>query len=186
MARPEVKFGPSAELFDSIPFDLVYHDERYGSAESAVMTFHRHAELLIPEALPLDDLVRIVCRSEAERQTLMNLAGAAATPWAPKIRTVGAPLFFRRGTYLTSVQSEQHTLVVRLSRGHICGRDPLPIRVVVEECESDRTWEWQGSTQDNEVRIELSPSTQRSKTKIWLWDALAYQDNLDYTDDIPF
>ncbi len=184
MGRPEVQYGNTQALFESIPFELVYHSEAIGPELSkSEVIFRRHAEILIPKALPLDSLVAIACRSKAESQTLVNLAGESATPWVGKIHSVGDPLFFRNFVYLETVQSEIHDLVIRPHSDRWLSNPP-PIKVLVTEFSSNQRWKWEGRLDRPELRIKFPVS--RSRTEVFVHGVLAYQDDLDFSDDIPF
>jgi hypothetical protein len=76
--------------FQSIPFDDVYSDGGMGS-RVADLTFSRHAEVLVPNALPLNPHLKMVCcRSTAERQTLLHLLQVTdqqlRAKWEPQVR----------------------------------------------------------------------------------------------------
>ncbi len=182
----EARYGDSLDLFGSIPFDLVYHDEPYDRTQRAKMNFHRHAEILVPNYLRTESLLGIACRSDAERQTLISLAHDAASEWEPKIRTVGDPLFYRRALYIISVHSEWDHLVLRLHLGGRGQSRPALVKIEVTELDSGRRWTWAGSVGRPELRIQFSDRPEYSMTKIWVHGALAYQNTLDFTDDIPF
>ena len=73
--RPPV--GDSADFFEAIPFEKVYHDSWMREEEKQEIKFHRHAEIIVPHELELDALARIWCRSEAEYLTLLHLLPTA-------------------------------------------------------------------------------------------------------------
>lgn len=64
--------GDDAAYFAAIPFEKVYHNSWLSEVEKRNIVFHRHAEVLIPEELDLGALKYIICRSEAELETLRN------------------------------------------------------------------------------------------------------------------
>ncbi|MCA9656001.1 MAG: DUF4433 domain-containing protein [Myxococcales bacterium] len=185
MARAGVLHGADLALFDAIPFDLVYHDAPVSPSVKDRVVFHRHAEILVPDSLPLrPHLTAIACRSEAERQTLVNMAGSASTAWRDKTYVVQD--FFRHGVFLRSVHTEREKLVMRFHRNPRCVVMPASYRGLVEETGSGRFWQWDGTIDDDEIPVCLANTPGHSKTRIWIHDALAYQDDLDFTDDIPF
>jgi len=74
IASPYAMYGPEEKDFQRIPFNKVFHYGRYDTSVEGDIKFHRHAELLIPEMLSLkENLKLIVCRSYAERQSLIYL-----------------------------------------------------------------------------------------------------------------
>lgn len=74
--NPGEPTGQSAEFLESIPFKDVYHDSGVGplgAHRRSVILHARHAEVLVKDELSLDNLRMVVCRSEPERETLLNL-----------------------------------------------------------------------------------------------------------------
>lgn len=71
---PEV--GDSADFYCELPFERIYHDSSlygYDDGYKKQIIYNRHAEVIVPDALDLGPLRRVWCRSEAERETLLNL-----------------------------------------------------------------------------------------------------------------
>jgi hypothetical protein len=60
--------------FKEIPFKYVYHDSRFDPYDRDDIIYHRQAEVVVPDQLDFDNLKGIFCRSEAEYQTLLELA----------------------------------------------------------------------------------------------------------------
>ena len=72
-----------------MPFELIYHDTRFEPQERSQIVFHRNAEVLIPQRLGLRNVRRILCRSQAEYETLRNLLPLGAWDrWAGKVGVV--------------------------------------------------------------------------------------------------
>src|SRR5215203_894523 len=65
-------FNSSAYQLAKLPFQLIYHDEGF-SQGAGYITFHRHAEVLIPNALDLKSLKKICFRSPSELETFLTL-----------------------------------------------------------------------------------------------------------------
>lgn len=74
----------SATAFRDMPFDLIYHDSWLRPEERDEILRARRAQVILPEALPLDNLGHIICRSPAERDTLLALLGDARR-WQQKV-----------------------------------------------------------------------------------------------------
>ena len=71
---------------DQIPFEHVYRDSPLVDAEKRMVTFHRHAEVIVPKQLNLNALRFIVCRTQAEYETLLHLLPASAVRhWSGRI-----------------------------------------------------------------------------------------------------
>ena len=99
--------GDSAEFLKSIAFGDVYHDGGVGrvgeSGRRSTILNARHSEVVIEDELPLDELKHIVCRSEAERETLLNLLSPQARrQWIRKIQVDEGHrrMFQKRGTFV--------------------------------------------------------------------------------------
>jgi hypothetical protein len=76
--------GSDEAYFDHIPFDKVYHEGPTGG--DGTIKRHRCAEVLVPSPMLLEHGLRwILCRSDAERATLLHKLGDQAQRWAPSI-----------------------------------------------------------------------------------------------------
>ena len=109
------EIGKSQEFLSSIPFADVYHDGRValtGSRRGEILNA-RHAEVVIPRALKLDHLRYIVCRSSAERDSLLYLlTDEARSRWGRQtvVDQGKLRLFHKRGTFLQRVELERDRL----------------------------------------------------------------------------
>jgi len=116
MARPSAKFGDSEEFFDELPFESIYHDGPIIGDNQHSIVFHRHAEVLVPNSLALNHKLRaIVCRSAAERLTLLHmLKPRTRRAWSEQVRV--APTFFcHRWWYVKNVKAGQGSIDFELS-----------------------------------------------------------------------
>ena len=98
--------GGSAEFLKSIDFGDVYHDSGVGSLGNSrrpEILNARHSEVVVKNELSLDKLKHIVCRSPAERETLLNLlTPEASARWLKMIRVDEGDrrMFEKRGTFV--------------------------------------------------------------------------------------
>ena len=82
------------EAFRSLVFEKIYHEGFY-PPEHADIKVWRCAEVLIESPLILDDaLEAVVCRSDAERKTLLYYLGGHAEQWADRVRVMSQPGYF--------------------------------------------------------------------------------------------
>jgi hypothetical protein len=182
MGSPNVVHGRTPDLLSSIPFDLVYHDGWFQRGDRKI-TYHRQAEILVPTQLDLSDLVAIACRSDGERQTLLHLL--QGTVWEK--RTCVAPeLFYKKWSYVETGHSEQGLLVLRLHRGEESSASPTTTSIRVEERDTGRYWLDNTPQAESEYRVTLLDPPGRSLVTVKIEGCLAYQNTLDFTDDIPF
>lgn len=93
--------------FLAMPFERIYHEgsfDRSTEAGSAIVR-SRCAEVLVPSPLLLDDrLEGIMCRSPAERETLLWHLGANRARWSRRTRVYTEPGLFQADyTYVETV-----------------------------------------------------------------------------------
>lgn len=80
--------------FQELNFSKIYHEGSY-SPEDADIKVWRCAEVLVESPLALGpELEAVVCRSDAERKTLLHQLGEAAGVWAGRIQVMSQPGFF--------------------------------------------------------------------------------------------
>lgn len=71
--RHDIKSG--VEEFEKLNFRKIYHDGYYTSEESDIKEY-RHSEVIHENGFPVEPFLKgILCRSEAERETLLFLLG---------------------------------------------------------------------------------------------------------------
>ena len=104
--------GPADIIFKSIPFDKVFHRGPVDPSISREITNHRHAEVLIPNSLPLDNnLVWIGCRSNAERQSLLFLLDSSVQKkYMPLIRLCDSAFFEKRWIFIERVEFSERLI----------------------------------------------------------------------------
>lgn len=107
MQSPNTATFSSDADFEALPFDQIYHAEGYepNSERGINIKRRRCAEVLVPSPLQLEgNLQSILCRSPAERSTLLHLLGEAVDRWYDRIRVYTKPgLFENRYAYLDTV-----------------------------------------------------------------------------------
>ena len=110
--------GSTAAFLRSLNFKLIYHTTRFRPEDRNDVIFSRNAEVLFPEELELRGLREIVCRTGAERETLMSILPTTADPWRARIRQArpGERLFYRRWAYIRDVQLVEDRVLVNLKR----------------------------------------------------------------------
>ncbi len=97
LARVDSKFSSGSlashhhEVFDSpdefihLPFRDIYHNSPLKYRKQEIIN-RRHAEVIVPKSISLNYLEYIVCRSQAEYETLYNLLSTSVwQQWKPKI-----------------------------------------------------------------------------------------------------
>lgn len=95
--------GSTEEFFRAIPFDEVFHEGVFDPGSSILR--RRCAEVLLPSPLIVKgSLQAVMCRSPAERATLLHLLGSKAVQWKDRIRVYSEPgLFENTYAYMDTV-----------------------------------------------------------------------------------
>lgn len=187
MASPEALHGGDRDFFLRIPFQYVFHHGAFPDQARSTIVYHRNAEVLVPERLPLDRALKfIACRSVAERQTLFHLLPQGIRhQWAPRIRLGEQGLFERRWTFAEEVVVVGESVVFRFNPNT---RTPGPFDVAFTYVEADqpppRTWQDHVQALDNQLRIKVPGATWGTVT-LRLHDALAFAGTL-FFEEIPF
>lgn len=144
LATADSEVGSSADFFASIPFEQVYHASPLSEDEKRKIVFHRHAEAIVPHEVDLSALKWIVCRSEAEFQTLhWSVSEQCWKKWAP-MTTFGSRgnLFFRRGTFIESVGLEQNRVVFHFNESTTTP-GPFAACLTVLDPSTEQQYRWQ-------------------------------------------
>ena len=101
-----------------MPFNLIYHDNALGPQEVRTVVFHRNAEVLIPERLGLRNVRHVLCRSQAEYETLRNLLPSRAWDrWADKVGVVPRlNLFHGKWSFVEQVELADERALFRFNQ----------------------------------------------------------------------
>lgn len=191
MAARNPEFGPNESNFTAIPFEYVFHSGSYPRETGGTIPYHRQAEVLIPDAYQLDNTcVSVVCRSTAERQTLLHkLPADLRTRWEPLVRLgkgVGASLFQRQWTYVDTVAGANGLLTFHFNPNTIL---PGPFRVQFEYVEDGTLRSWTGSwVWDQTIKprpVDLTKAAPTGVAKLWLDECLAFEARVQLRD-LPF
>ena len=188
MASSSVRHAGTQEFFRQIPFQYVYHQGAFFSPdERDTIVFHRHAEVLVPTALPLEPaLTMIACRSVAERQTLLHLLPLPLRlRWLDRVRLGYEGLFERRWTYVESVAAISQQAIFNFNPNTEYPGS-YQMRFVYREAgtRKDRAWEGRGDMLNQPFVLEM-PQAVRGELRLYLDDCLAFAGNVSF-EDIPF
>lgn len=104
------------ENFTQLRFDYIYHEGSYDT--SAInMANYRQAEVVVPTQCSLEHVKRIVCRSAAEKDTLLELLdNATFFKWANQV-AVDNRLYYANGTYVERANLTQDMITFTLHTG---------------------------------------------------------------------
>jgi hypothetical protein len=112
----------------------VYHDGAMKDPDKSKITFHRCAEVVVDNELGLDHLKHVLCRSQAEQETLLSLLSDNARRIYSKLIGVAARVHYKHWTFLESVDLTNERITFRFSPGT---RSPGPFHAVSEVVRPD-------------------------------------------------
>jgi hypothetical protein len=110
----------TAEQFQALPFRTIYHEGPVTGDEKREIIRARCAEVLFRDELTLAPLREIVCRTAAERETLLwLLEPELAQQWKGRIRVerAGEGLFFRNWAYVSEVRYADNEITCSFRAG---------------------------------------------------------------------
>ncbi len=109
--------GATASFLKQLNFRFIYHDSGFMPDLRDVIVNARHSEILVEEPLPLQHLRYIVCRSEAERLTLIALLDPATRDqWQDRIILESAgKLFEKKWAFIERVRLGPETCTIHFS-----------------------------------------------------------------------
>lgn len=113
MGRYSAKHSDQREFYLDIPFEYVFHEGPFKEDQKDAIIFHRNAEVLVPNCLPIENTLKyIVCRSRAELQTVWTLLPSkVADKWQEKFRLdTKNRFFYREWTYVDLVLTTPSTI----------------------------------------------------------------------------
>ena len=117
LARTEHSLLDSAEDFANLPFRDIYHSSGWGHQSrdrQDEIKNRRHAEVIYPTRISLSRLEYIVCRSQAEYETLHNLLSPSVwNQWKQKVAVSKfRKLFNSEWLFVKEVNSSQQYIEV--------------------------------------------------------------------------
>lgn len=116
--RQDLRLLSGVEEFACLPFNKIYHDSYFSLDERDDIVKHRHAEVVRLNGLPIRNAIKgIVCRSAAEKQTLLYLLktkyAKAYQVYRPIIRySPELNLFFNNGIFIKTVEYSEGKIEV--------------------------------------------------------------------------
>lgn len=116
LASPYATTFTDPETFTQLRFDYIYHEGSYDTSAINIANY-RQAEVVVPTQCSLQHLNRIVCRSAAEKNTLLELLdNGTFFDWVDKI-AVDNRLYYANGTYVERANLTQDMISFTLHTG---------------------------------------------------------------------
>lgn len=116
-SHTNISLYSSPEEFNKLPFDKIYHDSAPTPDEKRQIIGHRHAHIIYPNSINLDDyLKKIVVRTPAEKDTLLTLMGDDLRNKYESFIQIDTSniMFFSRWTYFHTVRLYQDKVMFDL------------------------------------------------------------------------
>lgn len=177
--------GSGLKFLKKLPFELIYHDGviYYDEPKDAIR-YHRHAEVIYPDQIDFDDLKEIVCRSGAERDTLIYLLGESAREWRDKIRLerTGERIFYRQWLFVERTVLVGDRLFFHIKLPETAAQFEVSVRVVNLDSHAvlaDKTTKLQPT--GSRWRVKLPEVPNRVEVKCSICDTLAYWNVVERT-----
>ena len=169
--------------FQKMPFESIYHDTRFEPYQRDAIVHHRNAEVLVPQRLDLSTLQVIVCRSQAEYETLLHLLPPRTRrQWAPKIGVrPNYRLFHTSWTFVERVDAYPERLTFAFNRD-TKSPGPFNARVDIDHQGTGTSYEWHEDEYWANDSLNLSVSGFR---RPWLYEVRLHLDgHLAYANRI--
>ena len=154
----------------------------------------RQSEVIVPDALHLDALKVIVCRSKAERETFLHLLSPTTrTRWEGKIEIDNGnwDLFIKNWVYVKSVELERSSITFYFNFKSNLYQDG-PFRSVVSITDNQRSQSFVARREDqftakSELGMEIYPPLDDYSVEFTLDDQIAYAGRYqDERQDLPW
>lgn len=173
----------TAEELAAFDFRKIYHDSPHNDK---TINFHKNAEVVILNELDLSALKFIVCRSPAEKESLLNLLPTEIfNRWSPKIVIdTKVNFFFRKWTFLQTAELTSKYAAFTFSPDTI---EPGPFNLKITRRSSEETsFESEKFYADGRLPIGFIEEHLVYEIDVDLDGNLIYSGRFDGSDEIPF
>jgi len=173
----------SAEDLFSFNFKMIYHDSPHNDSS---ITFHKNAEVVIPNELDLLALKYIVCRSPAERESLLNLLPTEIfVKWSPKILIdTKANFFSRKWVYVQTADLTSKYAAIDFSPD-VIQASPFLLTAKLKG-NREKLIERANFSANKKIVFEFVEDVFIYQIEVKLDENLVYSGRFDGSDDIPF
>lgn len=201
--RDDLMLLSGEDAFSKLPFSKIYHEGKVLPEFRDDIVKHRHAEVVRLGGLPIQGILKgIVCRSVAEKQTLLYLLKTRYAQlysdyhnliyYSPKL-----DLFFNNGIFVKSVEYINNNVMVKLNDKAKRYRPDRSIgkdfkfrtviyyiddfdRIIDSECIE---YMFNYASVENVNIIDISPKSTIALIEIYFDDILMYKNKLDMRMD---
>ena len=195
LASPGSQILSATEELNQMPFRDIYHDKLPPDDEvrrQQIVT-RRQAEVIVPNRLDLTALRFIICRSQAERESLLHLlTSECRARWQSKIRIdPQRHLFLKQWLYVESVELSSLSIVFHFNLASNPEHNgPFRAVVSITDMRSGKrfTWESEQFTSKSKLLLDGFPPLDDYSVEFSLDDQIAYAGRYQVQDpdDLPW
>ncbi len=186
LAAKGVEVGSDADFFMEIPFDAVYHDGAISPLDTRKIVFHRHAEVIVPTELDLASLKFVVCRSQAEQETLLHMLDAQAHDRWSDVTVTKPNLHNRKWNFVEQVDFVENRVIFRFNRSYTSA-GPFNAVALFDGLDSGESYEWRKEAyhlpDSAELRFKIENNEARVRVELRLDGALVYRNELSQSSE---
>ena len=187
LAAKGVEVGSDADFFAKIPFESVYHDGAIRPPlDTRKVVFHRHAEVIVPTELDLAPLKFLVCRSQAEQETLLYLLDSQARDRWSDVTVTKPNLHNRKWNFVEQVDFVKNRVIFRFNRSY-ASAGPFNAVASFDGLDSGESYEWHKEAyhlhDSAELRFKIENDEARVRVELRLDGALVYKNELSQSSE---
>ena len=171
--------GDDIAFLRTIPFEKVYHVGAMTESEKREVVFRRCAEVLVPKQMDLKNLRHILCRTQAEYETLLSLLSPQTRATFSKLIGVSDKVHHKNWTFVESVDLSKERVTIKFNPT-TWTPEPFKAVSIISDAHGKAVGQWQakafradGTLTLNLRKLENPPAAYR--VKLTLDGALAYQ-----------
>ncbi|MBI1204388.1 MAG: DUF4433 domain-containing protein [Rhodopseudomonas sp.] len=161
--------------FESLNFDLIYHDAPPPREKMEEIHNWRMSEVVAKNALPLTDLSYVICRTPHEERTLRYLLGTHNCP-SIIVEQKGS-VFMRRGIFVDEIYWSSDLLRMRFHAPTVYPKDKYTVTITCWDGGNPKTQSWELAPS-----LYNFPSLRASKDAIW---KIEIEGCMVYHDRVP-
>lgn len=183
---PEVYY--EGKDFKEMPFQNIYHDDWKGFDDKII--FNRHAELIVENECQLNHLKYIVCRSQAEKETLVslynNFQGNVVEPHKIIVRP-RLNMFYRKCFYIEKVSLGIDSIEIKFNKGEYFD-EKYKLLIELYKINTDELITWKNDEFPPQTSLKLKFKEERPEyvLTIYIEDHIAYKSQYVYEYPLPF
>ena len=179
-------FRSTADELASFDFRKIYHQGVFNRTERNAIILHRNAEIVVPDKLDLSALKLIVCRSPAEKETLLYLLPKnVISKWGSKILVdTKADFYNRNWAFVQTAQLNSKIAVFDFSPDTVATQ-PFVLTAIRRGYE-EKILKQNTYRANKQLILEFPRDIWKYEIELRLDDNLAFIGSYDGSDNIPF